>query len=103
MPVRSAAERAVTLARRKESGMAAEQPMAIVLLSGGLDSSTALALAAEQGFALYALSFRYGQRHARELEASARLPRAQNRRHRPARLRRQRAHVRRDCRAARSL
>jgi len=45
--------------------MAAEQPTAIVLLSGGLDSSTALALAAEQGFALYALSFRYGQRHAR--------------------------------------
>jgi len=55
--------------------MAAEQPTAIVLLSGGLDSSTALALAAEQGFALYALSFRYGQRHARELEASARLAR----------------------------
>jgi 7-cyano-7-deazaguanine synthase len=70
-----AAERALTLARRKEKGMAAEQPTAIVLLSGGLDSSTALALAAEQGFALYALSFRYGQRHARELEASARLAR----------------------------
>src|SRR5258708_20652485 len=69
-----AAERALTLARRKEKGMAAEQPTAIVLLSGGLDSSTALALAAEQGFALYALSFRYGQRHARELEASSRLP-----------------------------
>jgi 7-cyano-7-deazaguanine synthase len=46
---------------------------AIVLLSGGLDSSTALAIAAEEGFDLYALSFRYGQRHARELEASQRI------------------------------
>lgn len=45
-------------------------PAAIVLLSGGLDSSTVLALAAEQGFALHAISFRYGQRHARELEAA---------------------------------
>jgi queuosine biosynthesis protein QueC len=48
---------------------------AVVLLSGGLDSSTTLALAAEQGFELYALSFRYGQRHARELEASQRIAR----------------------------
>jgi 7-cyano-7-deazaguanine synthase len=46
---------------------------AVVLLSGGLDSSTALAIAAEEGFDLYALSFRYGQRHARELEASRRI------------------------------
>ncbi len=46
---------------------------AIVLLSGGLDSSTALAIAAEENFELYALSFRYGQRHARELEASQRI------------------------------
>lgn len=51
------------------------QPAAIVLLSGGLDSSTALAIAAERGFALYALSFRYGQRHTRELEASAQIAR----------------------------
>lgn len=43
---------------------------AVVLLSGGLDSSTAIAMAAERGYALYALSFRYGQRHARELEAA---------------------------------
>ncbi|HEX3270232.1 MAG TPA: 7-cyano-7-deazaguanine synthase QueC [Ktedonobacterales bacterium] len=43
---------------------------AIVLLSGGLDSSTALAIAVEQGYAPYALSFRYGQRHERELEAA---------------------------------
>src|SRR6516162_8609609 len=43
---------------------------AIVLLSGGLDSSTALAIAVEQGYEPYALSFRYGQRHARELAAA---------------------------------
>ncbi len=41
---------------------------AVVLLSGGLDSSTVLAIARSQGFTLYALSFRYGQRHALELE-----------------------------------
>jgi 7-cyano-7-deazaguanine synthase len=43
---------------------------AVVLLSGGLDSSVALYLAKSQGFELYALSFDYGQRHARELEAA---------------------------------
>ncbi len=43
---------------------------AVVLLSGGLDSSTVLAIAADEGFALHAISFRYGQRHAVELEAA---------------------------------
>ena len=43
---------------------------AVILLSGGLDSATAAALAKEQGFTLHALSFRYGQRHMRELEAA---------------------------------
>jgi len=43
---------------------------AVVLLSGGLDSSVALYLAKSQGFELYALSFDYGQRHSRELEAA---------------------------------
>ena len=43
---------------------------AVVLLSGGLDSTTVLAIAAEEGFAIHALSFRYGQRHAVELEAA---------------------------------
>jgi 7-cyano-7-deazaguanine synthase len=43
---------------------------AVVLLSGGLDSATVLAIAIEQGFAAYALSFRYGQRHGVELEAA---------------------------------
>ncbi len=44
---------------------------AIILLSGGLDSATALAIAQSSGFTPLALSFRYGQRHAIELEAAA--------------------------------
>ena len=43
---------------------------AVVLLSGGLDSATVLAIARCQGYACYALSFRYGQRHVWELEAA---------------------------------
>ena len=43
---------------------------AVVLLSGGLDSTTALAIAKSQGFEIYALSFRYGQRHLIELESA---------------------------------
>jgi 7-cyano-7-deazaguanine synthase len=46
---------------------------AIILLSGGLDSATVLALARAQGFDLYALSFRYGQRHQHEIEAAKNL------------------------------
>jgi 7-cyano-7-deazaguanine synthase len=46
------------------------QPKAVVLLSGGLDSTTVLALAREQGFACHALSFDYGQRHSTELSAA---------------------------------
>ena len=49
---------------------------AVVLLSGGLDSATALALAREQGFACYALSLDYGQRHRTELEAAQRVAEA---------------------------
>src|SRR3982751_949262 len=43
---------------------------AVVLLSGGLDSYTAAAIARAHGFTLYALTIRYGQRHARELESA---------------------------------
>jgi 7-cyano-7-deazaguanine synthase len=46
---------------------------AVVLLSGGLDSATTLALARREGFACYALTFRYGQRHGREVEAAQRV------------------------------
>jgi 7-cyano-7-deazaguanine synthase len=49
---------------------------AVVLLSGGLDSATVLAIARARGFQCYALSFRYGQRHAIELDAAARVARA---------------------------
>lgn len=51
-------------------------PAAVVLLSGGLDSATALALARERGFACHALSVDYGQRHRAELEAAGRIARA---------------------------
>ena len=46
---------------------------AVVLLSGGLDSATVLAVAKDKGFACYALSFDYGQRHRQELDAAAQL------------------------------
>jgi 7-cyano-7-deazaguanine synthase len=48
---------------------------AIVLLSGGLDSATTLALARQQGYACHALSLEYGQRHAVELDAARRIAR----------------------------
>jgi 7-cyano-7-deazaguanine synthase len=54
--------------------MQAHHP-AIVLLSGGLDSSTVLAMALAQGFEPHALSFRYGQRHLHEIEAARRIAR----------------------------
>jgi 7-cyano-7-deazaguanine synthase len=46
---------------------------AVVLLSGGIDSTTTLAIAKEEGFDLFALSFQYGQRHKIELEAAQRI------------------------------
>lgn len=49
------------------------QPPAIILLSGGLDSATVLAIARAQGFALHPLSFTYGQRHAIEIDAARRV------------------------------
>src|SRR5205807_8612275 len=52
------------------------KPKAIALLSGGIDSTTALALAQRQGFDVYALTFRYGQRHEIEIAAARRVARA---------------------------
>jgi 7-cyano-7-deazaguanine synthase len=51
---------------------------AVVLLSGGIDSATTLAIAKNMGFDIYALSFRYGQRHVIELEAAMRIARSSN-------------------------
>jgi 7-cyano-7-deazaguanine synthase len=51
---------------------------AVVLLSGGLDSTTVLAIARERGFECYALSFHYGQRHFSELRAAANVAYALN-------------------------
>ncbi len=53
--------------------MASERKRAVVLLSGGLDSATVLAIARERGFETYALSFDYGQRHKVELTAARRV------------------------------
>ena len=53
--------------------MPAQEPKAVILLSGGLDSATVAAIARARNFALYALSFRYGQRHAIEIHAAARV------------------------------
>ena len=49
---------------------------AVVLLSGGLDSTTALAVAQSAGYEIYAISFRYGQRHSMELESASRVAKA---------------------------
>jgi len=46
---------------------------AVILLSGGIDSSTVLAIAREEGYECHALSFNYSQRHARELESARRV------------------------------
>lgn len=52
-----------------------ESPNAVVLLSGGLDSATVLAIARDQGYQCHALSFDYGQRHDAELQAAGRVAR----------------------------
>lgn len=49
---------------------------AVILLSGGLDSATVLAIARREGYAAYALTFRYGQRHEVEIEAARRIGKA---------------------------
>ena len=50
-----------------------QQQRAVVLVSGGLDSATVLAMAQAQGYECYAMSFNYGQRHVAELKAARRL------------------------------
>lgn len=55
---------------------ASEAPAAVVLLSGGLDSATVLAMAQAQGLRCYTMSFDYGQRHRAELQAAERVARA---------------------------
>tara|TARA_B100001123_G_scaffold404980_2_gene494932 strand:- start:5 stop:730 length:726 start_codon:yes stop_codon:yes gene_type:complete len=54
-------------------GEAMAEKRAVVMLSGGLDSATVLAIAKRDGFEAYAITFRYGQRHALELEAARRV------------------------------
>ena len=56
---------------------AVERDRAVVLVSGGLDSATTLAIAVEAGYRAYAISFRYGQRHRAELDAATRVVAAQ--------------------------
>ena len=51
------------------------QPKAVLLLSGGLDSTTLLAHAVREGFDVHAMTFRYGQRHASEIDAARRIAR----------------------------
>ena len=53
-----------------------EQKTAVVLVSGGLDSATTMAIAASEGFQCHALSFQYGQRHVSELAAADRVVKA---------------------------
>lgn len=53
--------------------MPTNEKYAVVLLSGGLDSTTTLAIAQQQGYAVFALTFRYGQRHEHEIEAARRI------------------------------
>src|SRR5260221_13431068 len=48
-------------------------PTAVLLLSGGLDSTTMLALPTKEGYDVYAMTFRYGQRHSAEIEAARRV------------------------------
>lgn len=59
-----------------ETGSDKARPLAVVLLSGGLDSMVSAALAMERGFAVHALTVDYGQRHRCELEAAARIAQA---------------------------
>jgi 7-cyano-7-deazaguanine synthase len=76
-PVGAGMDKPVGLGMDKPAGLGMDKPAgfsekkrAVVLLSGGLDSATVLAIAREQGYETYALSFDYGQRHKVELNAA---------------------------------
>lgn len=56
--------------------MVVTQKKAVVLSSGGIDSTTAMAIAHAEGFAIYGLSFRYGQRHVLELDSAHKVSKA---------------------------
>ena len=56
--------------------MSSSQKKAVVLSSGGIDSTTAMAIARAEGFTIYSLSFRYGQRHILELESAYKVSKA---------------------------
>jgi 7-cyano-7-deazaguanine synthase len=56
--------------------MTTTNPRAVVLLSGGIDSTTTLAVARQRGFETHALTFQYGQRHAAEIDAARRVAQA---------------------------
>ncbi len=58
------------------ANVVSDSPAAVVLLSGGLDSATVLAMAQAQGLRCYTMSFDYGQRHRAELQAAERIARA---------------------------
>lgn len=58
-----------------ERQVSTDKRRAVVLLSGGLDSTTVLAIARDEGYETYALSFRYGQRHTEELDAAKKVAR----------------------------
>lgn len=62
--------RAVSVLGARSGGSFVRQKKAIVLVSGGLDSATTLAIARGEGYACHALTFLYGQRHRREAEAA---------------------------------
>jgi 7-cyano-7-deazaguanine synthase len=64
------------MSARGSSVVQSSRPPAVVLVSGGLDSATCLAIARAEGYDCYALSFAYGQRHEAELAAAARVAHA---------------------------
>ena len=79
----AAAGAQVHLGRRRSGRLTPAPRPAVVLLSGGLDSYTAAAVAQRDGFTLYALTIRYGQRHVRELDAARAVARRTRRRAAP--------------------